>query len=82
MDPREIAQLPFAAFLILLGITFFGLLGRGILRWERDVTKAEKSETEWKDIAKTATSTAAAQGEQITKLTELVEAISRSRGLV
>lgn len=85
MDPvlaKAIADLPFPAFLILLGSVFFWLTYKGILRWNREVARAEKEASDWKAIAETATTTAAQQSEQISKLTSIVETIAKHGGVV
>lgn len=77
MDPNAIAQLPFVAFLLVVGGTVFGMLARGVLRWNREViveqaiaAKSEKSESEWKAIATSLTATVSQNAEQIKALTD------------
>ncbi len=74
LDPTALAQLPFAAFLLLLAV----LGSRGVWVWGRELAKSEREVAEWKGLATKVTETAATQGAQITKLTDLVDTLSRA----
>lgn len=83
MDPTALAQLPYVAFLIVVGGGVFTLLATGRLRWDREikaaeeqVAKAERSEGEWKAIATTSTATAADQSQQIQRLSTTVATLT------
>lgn len=76
-DPKQLADLPFAAFLIALGLAVFGILWRGVLRWEREVLKAEASEAKAWKAADTSTENTIKQAGQIESLTESVERLTR-----
>lgn len=76
MDVAAIAQLPFIAFMLVLGGGGIGLLMRGKLRLEREVTDRDKAIIEWKTIATTATGTAAQQAEQIKTMSEQIRTLT------
>lgn len=76
MDAAAIAQLPFIAFMLVLGGGVFGLLAGGKLRWEREVTERDKAAAEWKTIATTATGTASQQAEQIKAMSEQIRTLT------
>jgi hypothetical protein len=72
LSPQELAQLPFAAFLILLGSTVFTLGWRQVWVWGREKTDAQKERDEWKAVATKMTDTNIVQANQITQLTQSV----------
>ena len=71
-DPAALAQLPFAAFLILLGVMVVWTGSRSMWVWGRELTRCEKSEGEWKVIATKMTETNVVQAAQITALSDSV----------
>ena len=80
MSPQDLADLPFAAFLITVGLAFFGLLLSGQLRLKREIevererTAIEHAEKQdWKGIATAMTSDNVQKGAQIAQLTEMLE---------
>jgi len=89
LDPVAIAQLPLAALLILIGMTFFGLLVTGQLRFKREVEASEKvaaarldemreQRDTWKEAAQRSVATGASLVEQNERLTEVNERLIAS----
>ena len=77
VDPNAIAQLPFAAFLILLGLSIGGLGWRQVWVWGRELETSRTSENEWKTIATKMTETNVTQAGQITQLTQSVDLLTK-----
>lgn len=84
LDPAALAQLPFVAFLIVVGGGVFTLLATGKLRWDREIkvaeaaqAKAEAGEADWKAKATKMVEVNDVQGQQIKSLTESVATLTR-----
>ncbi len=80
IDPVALSQLPFAAFLIALGLAVGWTGMQKMWVWGRELAKSEAEVAEWKAIATKATDTASVQSAQITKLTDMVDALTKVVG--
>lgn len=83
MNPQEIAQWPLAAILLAIGLGLGGLFltGRFTLGRETDRAlagqlKAEQGEAELKAVVVSLTATVSAQGDQLSRLTTIVEKLT------
>lgn len=83
MTPQEIAQLPIAALLILIGGGFLTMLLTGRFVLGRELTreiearvKAEKGEADLKVVVTSLTETVSTQAEQLGRLTSISEKLT------
>jgi hypothetical protein len=87
LDPIALAQLPYVAFLLVVGGGIFTLLATGRLRWDRELKKAEAETVEvrvdrdyWKALALKGAETNAKYADHVEQLTSVVEALAPRRG--
>ncbi len=79
IDPVALAQLPFAAFLILLGLSIAWSGAKSVWVWGRELTEVRTDRDYWKQLAIKAAETNAKYADHVEQLTSVMESLVAAR---